>query len=290
MTMCNTGLPFPAMNLAHPAAAHRGFGVHVTAAANPLAVGSGSYSTTAAAAAALHHQRSPFAIQELLGLSHNEHHHGRVSGITPHPGDSVLSASYISRTLPPTMTTQANCLSVADPTLPSGHTFSSWRPNFMSFSGSHAQSMLNLGAASHGLGPPHGDSSGGHQGGISQILPSPMLGNRHGKFSAQLPFLDIPVVVRRVDQTRALLVPDLRDSPVAVLASVPMAVPEVVPRWPFAGADASTRDSTEAINVAGDYKPVACYGSNSPLTLSGSGSANGGTLTSPEGVPLIPIT
>jgi hypothetical protein len=149
--MCNTGLPFPAMNLTHPAAAHRGFGVHVSAP-NPLGVGTGSYTTPG-----LHHQRTPFAIQELLGLSHNDHS-PRGSGITPHHNDSVLSASYITRTLQPTMTTQGSCLGVTD--MPGAHTFSSWRPNFM-FSGSHAQNMLNLGAAAHGLSGPHGDSSGG---------------------------------------------------------------------------------------------------------------------------------
>ena len=150
--MCNTGLPFPAMNLAHPSSAHRGFGVHVSAPNPLMAVGAGSYT-----APSLHHQRTPFAIQELLGLSHSDHS-SRVSGITPHHNDSVLSASYISRTLQPPMSAPGSCLGVTDPTLPGGH-FSSWRPNFM-FPGSHAQSMLNLGAAAHGL-TSHGDSSGG---------------------------------------------------------------------------------------------------------------------------------
>ena len=156
--MCNTGLStglsFPAMNLSHAAAAaaatHRGFGVHVSAA-SPLTAGSYAQSF---------HQRNPFAIQELLGLSAQDHA-VRSSGLTGHPTDGVLPSGYIPRTLPPTAQ-GTNCLGVSDPTMAGGHSFPSWRPNFMSFSSPHAQSMLNLGAAAaHGLSSVHPESSGG---------------------------------------------------------------------------------------------------------------------------------
>lgn len=164
--MCNTaGLSFPAMNLTHTAAAaaaatHRGFGVHVSAP-NPLGMTPGSYSTPTGL-----HQRSPFAIQELLGL-------GQAQDTARNPisthNDSVMSASSYAfpRTLQtpgtPGAAAQGACLTMADHSnaTPHSYSFSTWRPNFMAFSGNHAQSMLNLGAAQAHMAAAHADSNTG---------------------------------------------------------------------------------------------------------------------------------
>ena len=152
--MCNS-LAYPAMNLTHTAA-HRGFGV---SGPNPLCMPSGSYTSPGL------HQRSPFAIQELLGLGQPQDT-SRTS-ISSHPSEApVISAStYIPRTLgapvgPHTHQGTMSCLS--DPAgTPSAHTFSHWRPNFMAFSGGHAQNMLNLGAPHNPMSQTHTDHSTG---------------------------------------------------------------------------------------------------------------------------------
>ena len=157
------------MNLAHAAAAHahRGLG----GMGGPLA---GMPTHSAYATTPSLHQRSPFAIQELLGLNqpqesrpvHHPHH--------PHPHqDSVISASsYLPRSLgggghtiqtacaPGSLTSQdlsAAAAAVHNP-------FSSWRPNFMSFPGAHAHpgNMLGLGGNQHhSMGPHSTDPSSG---------------------------------------------------------------------------------------------------------------------------------
>lgn len=164
------------MNLAHPAH-HRGLGVGVTAA-NALGMSIGPYSSTAPSL----HQRSPFAIQELLGLNHS----GQESTRTPtaahhhphHPAhsDSIISASsYIPRTMGVGVgvagcpTSQTTCLGDGNPSHPS---FPSWRPNFMPFStmstmsstGTHPHhQMLNLGASQTVMHPSPGDSATGEE-------------------------------------------------------------------------------------------------------------------------------
>ena len=156
------------MNLAHAAAAHahRGLG----GMGGPL---TGMPTHSAYASAPSLHQRSPFAIQELLGLNqpqdsrsvHHPHH--------PHPHqDSVITASsYLPRSLggsghhiqtscAPTLTSQdlsAAAASIHNP-------FSSWRPNFMSFPGAHTHpgNMLGIGGGQHqGMGPHSTDPSSG---------------------------------------------------------------------------------------------------------------------------------
>ncbi len=125
------------MNLAHATAAHRGIGM-----SGPNHLGMSSPPTGYTSAPGLH-QRSPFAIQELLGLNQQDNGLPR----PPHHTDTVISASaYIPRSLGPT--TQAACL--GDPTAVH-HSFTSWRPNFMPFSTSHThhQNMLNLGGQPH---------------------------------------------------------------------------------------------------------------------------------------------
>lgn len=113
---------------------------------------------TSSMAAALH-QRSPFAIQELLGLDNN-----RDSAYPPLPRTPVSATSPTSAA--------ASCL---------GEAFSAWRPNFMaaaahaafgaSAGGHHAagtggQGMLSLGhmaaaaAAAHGAQSPHDHDTG----------------------------------------------------------------------------------------------------------------------------------
>ena len=160
------------MNLAHPAH-HRGLGVGVTA---PNALGMGMPTGAYSSAGPTLHQRSPFAIQELLGLNHagqetprpaaHHHHH-------PAHNDSIISAStYIPRTMGVGVgcpSTQSACIGDPNPS----HTFSSWRPNFMPFSTMstmstmstathpHHQSMLNLGGAQTAMHPSPGDSATG---------------------------------------------------------------------------------------------------------------------------------
>ena len=163
------------MNLAHPAH-HRGLGVGVTAA-NALGMGIGPYSSTAPSL----HQRSPFAIQELLGLNPGpspgsgggdsggrvptaaHHHPGHHPAHHHHPsaGDAggLLSASsYIPRTMGGAATlgvaaachtSQAACL--GDPASVASHhpTFPSWRPNFMPFSTMSTMSTMSTGSHPH---------------------------------------------------------------------------------------------------------------------------------------------
>lgn len=114
---------------------HRGLGM---SAPNPLCMtGPASYTSPAL------HQRSPFAIQELLGLNQDSHR-------THQEHQAVISASTygLPRTLASHVTPgspTATCL--ADVSSPTSH-FPSWRPNFIPFSASHAhQNMLSLGAA-----------------------------------------------------------------------------------------------------------------------------------------------
>jgi hypothetical protein len=126
------------MNLTHPAAAaaaHRGLGM---AGHNGLGMHAhGGYTTGHAV-----HQRSPFAIQELLGLTTQQDNVVTSRPLSHHHSDTVISASsYIPRTLSGPMG-QGSCL--PDPNNPT-HPYSSWRPGFMAFSAPHAaQNMLNM--------------------------------------------------------------------------------------------------------------------------------------------------
>lgn len=165
-SVTNTAVAIASMNLAHAASAHRaGFAAAVAAAGNgPLAAAAmhtaaGNYT----APPSTFHQRSPFAIQELLGLgSQGTTHHSGTSVAGENsprggsaPTDPVISvaavSSYLPRTLP--CVSQASCL--GDPT-PSPHTFPAWRPNFMhAFPGSTpSQNVLqSLGAAAASAHP-----------------------------------------------------------------------------------------------------------------------------------------
>ena len=131
------------MNLAHPSLS-RGLGM--PGHQHPLSMAS-PYTNPAAL-----QQRSPFAIQELLGLNQQD----SISRPTPHNphADPVISAAaaaaYIPRSLAPIVSPQG-------PSLSDQAAFSSWRHNFMSqFSGvaahSAAAAQQNM---FHNLTSPH---------------------------------------------------------------------------------------------------------------------------------------
>ena len=134
------------MNLAHPALP-RGLGL--PGHQHPFSMAS-SYSNPASL-----QQRSPFAIQELLGLNNQD----SISRPTPHNphADPVISAAaaaaasaYIPRSLAPIVNHQTSSLS-------DQAAFTSWRHNFMSqFSGAAVHSAAAQQNMLHNLtSPPH---------------------------------------------------------------------------------------------------------------------------------------
>ena len=160
------------MNLTHPA--HRG--LPGFSAANALSMVGGTYPATSSL-----HQRSPFAIQELLGLGqpqdsgHHLRHNSHLSAAAAAASETVISASsYIPRTLggglgpvSAVVSQTAACLNSAD-AVTSSHFTPSWRPSFMNaFSAgvtAHSpQTMIGLsGSQPSLLSPPNtGDVSTG---------------------------------------------------------------------------------------------------------------------------------
>ena len=176
------------MNLA-PSPVHRGLGMPPPGPLSMAGFGATSPFSPPAVHHHHHHQRSPFGIQELLGLSQHAvsaaaataaaHEHGRTPLAVPVSHDSVISAvtSYIPRSLcptpvPPPSTAPTTHSVLTDRCAP--HAFSSWRANFMQFAGAHGQNMFsqlaNTSPAStangfvhhqHGGGGSHTDNSSG---------------------------------------------------------------------------------------------------------------------------------
>lgn len=115
------------MNIAHPGHPALNMGVS--------AHGALGLTTPFSSSPASLHQRSPFAIQELLGLSHAHAHQetgvrtctGRTCGFQTADASSILSAasSYIPRTL---AASHEHVLSSAN----SAISYSAWRPSFLS--------------------------------------------------------------------------------------------------------------------------------------------------------------
>ncbi len=167
------------MNLAAAHAHHRGLGgVGGLGAMASMAGGGGVYPTTPSAL----HQRSPFAIQELLGLNGSQsaaesaarggpgshHHHGHHQQDT----SAIISASsYLPRSLggaghphgintstcPGSLAAQDPASAAAAAMAHNVNPFSSWRPNFMSaFPGQHpGQNLMSFGSHQGHLGGPH---------------------------------------------------------------------------------------------------------------------------------------
>ena len=133
--------------------AHRGLGM---TAPSPLCMpgGPGAYTGSPSL-----HQRSPFAIQELLGLNQHDSHRSTAD----HQAVISASAYGIPRTLASHGSpTGAGATCLADVTSPGAH-FPSWRPNFIPFStAGHHQNMLSLGAPQYSLNQqsPTDNSSG----------------------------------------------------------------------------------------------------------------------------------
>ena len=160
------------MNLT-AAPAHRGpLGMP---APNPLSMAAAGFTNTPFGSPSVH-QRSPFGIQELLGLSQHaaaavashDHssrplpvHHESVAGMLP-------VSSYLPRSLcTPATPAHTSVASAAPPILsdpavaPGGcppNAFTQWRANFMSFAAAssphaHAQNMLGSLSAASGMHP-----------------------------------------------------------------------------------------------------------------------------------------
>ena len=118
------------MNIAHP-------GVHPQRAIGMTSTGSmgmgfGSYGNTAPTS---NHQRSPFAIQELLGLGHQQEANRR-----PNQHEAMIQVSpYMQH---PGSLSGGHNQCISDPA--NAHGYNSWRSTFMAFSGQNVQNVLHL--------------------------------------------------------------------------------------------------------------------------------------------------
>ena len=164
------------MNLAHAPSAHRTLGMpgHPSLGMTPGGLSASPFSPTAPP---MLHQRSPFAIQELLGLS--QHHHPSPVGLpgdtspripaNPHQEAIMSVSSYMPRSSLPTsiIPSQAHTIlaephpshpGAASPTsaAAAAAAFNSWRNNLVPFGSHHpSQHMLNLGGSPGSLGQTH---------------------------------------------------------------------------------------------------------------------------------------
>ncbi|ELU07642.1 hypothetical protein CAPTEDRAFT_211683 [Capitella teleta] len=188
------------MNLAHAASAHRGFAAAAAAAAagvtgnGPLAAAAIHSASTYVGGAPTLHQRSPFAIQELLGLgspsssSQDSALNAMSRSLVGHGSDSVISVStYMPRALQPGaipgITSQAGCLT--DPAA-SPHGFPGWRPNFMHAfpAGSPGQNVLQSLNAAAAANSHHVNAV--HHGGMHHPHTDPSTGEKEKKYYKQI--------------------------------------------------------------------------------------------------------
>lgn len=106
-------------------------------------------------AAALH-TRSPFAIQELLGLGQQDISRAQHMSALPHAADGMIPGSgCLSRSLASPVVAQEACFAGN----PAG--FPTWRPNFMAFGGTHPQNVLSMGVSPYRVPRPPMDPGSG---------------------------------------------------------------------------------------------------------------------------------
>lgn len=127
-------------------AAHHGYPTLGVTAAGNIGLTTSSFPGTPGSVGATLPQRSPFAIQELLGLGNQDvdrprHHH--------HQGDAILSASaYLSPSLSnPLASSPGSGFKDSSAALP----YSSWRSTFISALNNSTQGMFGIGPAQSAL-------------------------------------------------------------------------------------------------------------------------------------------
>jgi len=142
------------MNLTHPAvaaaAAHRGLGMAPGPLGMTSSIGMSPYHSAAL------HARSPFAIQELLGLGQQDMSRAPHMSSLPHGADGMMPGSgCLSRSLASPVIAQEACFGGNPPGFPT------WRPNFMTFGGTHPQNVLSMGVSPYRVPRPPTDPGSG---------------------------------------------------------------------------------------------------------------------------------